>query len=93
MLKPRSLACVPQELKKFETIVNRQELAALHHDVDGLRGELLRLEDEWRCAQVGWHRRFVSDGQRVETHVGSGALVDCWPGMCGLPCLGAELGS
>lgn len=41
-----------QEVKKFETILNRQELAALHHDVDGLRGELLRLEQEWRTAQV-----------------------------------------
>ncbi|PRW34071.1 phragmoplast orienting kinesin 2 [Chlorella sorokiniana] len=40
-----------EELKKVETILNRQELAALHHDVDGLRGELLRLEDEWRHAQ------------------------------------------
>ena len=53
MLKPLSLARIPQELKKFETIVNRQELAALHYDVDGLRSELLRLEGEWRGAQVG----------------------------------------
>ena len=42
-----------QELKKVETMLNRQELAALHHDVDGLRGELLRLVDVWRQAQVG----------------------------------------
>lgn len=26
------------------------------------------------------------------THVGSIALVDCWPGMCGLPCIVADLG-
>lgn len=31
--------------------MNRQELAALHVDVDGLRGEMLRLEEEWRRAQ------------------------------------------
>lgn len=40
-------------MKKYEGIVQRGELVALHADVDGLRGEMLRLEEEWRRAQVG----------------------------------------
>ena len=48
-------ACL-QEVKKFEGIVKRSELAALHADVDGLRGEMLRLEEERGRAQVGGPR-------------------------------------
>ena len=48
-----SLFRLLQEVKKFEGIVKRSELAALHADVDGLRGEMLRLEEERGRAQVG----------------------------------------
>lgn len=59
---------VPQEVKKFEAIVRRDELTALHTDVDGLRGELLRLEEEWKRAQV-------RQGWRVGVARGGGILV------------------
>ena len=42
-------------MKRYETIVARGELAALRADVDGLRAELLRLQEESDAAQVGCH--------------------------------------
>lgn len=42
-----------QEVRRYEGIVKRQELEALHVDVDALRSEMLSLEDELKRAQVG----------------------------------------
>lgn len=45
--------CSPQEVKKLEAIVKRQELSALLADVGALRCEMLRLEEELTKCQVG----------------------------------------
>jgi hypothetical protein len=42
-----------QELRRFESIVRRGELAALQADVGTLRTELLRVQDELEASQVG----------------------------------------
>lgn len=51
-----------QEVKKLEGLVSRQELAALHADVDGLRREMLRVEDELKRTQARAHEHLPSVG-------------------------------
>ncbi len=41
-----------QEVRRYEGLIKRQELEALHGDVNALRSEMLALEDEAKRAQV-----------------------------------------
>lgn len=63
------LVCLQQEVRRYEGIVKRHELEALHADVDTLRIELLALEDELKRAQV-------TSRQTEETH-----KPKCSPGV------------
>jgi len=56
-------AAALQEVRKYEGIVKRQELAALHQDVGALRSEMLRLEDELHKAQVRWGKHVACRAQ------------------------------